>query len=70
MLHTHMCISLGPFPPDALCPAWGVAWLVLTVSKLGCFLSVGQCQQVVPRVKPLWERDELLMVDGLMAADQ
>lgn len=70
MLHTHVCISLRPFTPDVLRPAWGVAWLVLTVSKLGWFLSVGQCQQVVPRVKPLWERDELLMVDGLMAADQ
>ena len=65
-----MCIALGPFPQDALCPAWGMAGLVLTVSELGSFLSVGQCPEVVPRVKPLRERDKLLTVDGLMAADQ
>lgn len=41
---------------------------MLTVSELGWFLSVGQCPEVVPRVKPLCERDELLTVDGLMAA--
>lgn len=47
-----------------------MAWLVVTVSELGCFLSVGQCPEVVPGVKPFCERDELLTVDGLMAADQ
>lgn len=67
---SHM--YLGPFPQDALCPAWRMVWLALTVSQLGCVLSVGQCIEVAPRVKRLCERHELLTVDGLFnkAADQ
>lgn len=48
---SHM--YLRPFPQDALCPAWGMVWLVLAVSELGCVLSVEQCPEVAARVKPL-----------------
>lgn len=43
---------------------------MLTVCELGWFWSVGPRPEAALRVKPLPERDELLTVGGLMAADQ
>lgn len=53
---------LSPFPPGALCTAWGVSWL--------CWAGFCQWGSSRTGVKPLCERNELLAVNGLMAADQ